>query len=61
MGTLSCGKPAQVITEQSEENQEGTLCGFDKQAQRLSKHQRHGLRPLLALALRLLLSLLSEI
>lgn len=31
MCTLQCREPAQVITDQTEENQEGTLCGFDKQ------------------------------
>lgn len=38
-------EPAPVITGRTEENQEGTLCGFDKQAQGLSKHCSGGLRP----------------
>lgn len=45
MCTPQSSEPAQVITDQTEENQEGTLCGFDKQAQCLSKHQHHGLWP----------------
>lgn len=38
-------EPAPVITGRAEENQEGTLCGLDKQAQGLSKHCSGGLRP----------------
>lgn len=42
---LPCSEPAPVITGHAEGNQEGTLCGFDKQARSLSKHCSHGLRP----------------
>lgn len=42
---LPRSEPAPVITGHAEGNQEGTLCGFDKQARSLSKHCSHGLRP----------------
>lgn len=38
-------EPAPIITGRTEGNQEGTLCGFDKQAQGLSKQCGGGLGP----------------
>lgn len=38
-------EPAPIITGRTEGNQEGTLCGFDKQATGLSKQCSGGLGP----------------
>lgn len=41
MHILQCSQPATVITDWTEENQEGTLCGPDKQAACLRKQCTH--------------------